>query len=288
MSTQITTAYVKQFSDGITLSPQQKQTRLRGAVRVESGIVGDRDFFDYVGASEMSERVGRHTDTVLTDTPHTRRMVVMKTYDKADMVDKRDEVRILNNPINMYTQSYAAAAARKTDKIIIDAFDATAYTGVDGGTGTSHPGGDYQIAHGSLGLTLAKIINARKVLVAAENNPEQSWNLCYGADQLEDLLNDSTITSADYNSVKMLTTGDVNSFMGFTWIHTEQLPVASSIRSCFAWCQDSMLLGISTDVSGDVSRRPDKNNGLQVSYTMDMGATRMNEVGVVEILCDES
>ena len=62
MSTQITTAYVKQFSDGITLSPQQKQTRLRGAVRVEPGITGDRDFFDYVGASEMSERVGKLID----------------------------------------------------------------------------------------------------------------------------------------------------------------------------------------------------------------------------------
>jgi hypothetical protein len=288
VSTQITTAYVKQFSDGITLSPQQQQTRLRGAVRVESGITGDRDFFDYIGVSEMSERVGRHTDTVLTDTPHTRRMVTMKTYDKADMVDKRDEVRILNNPINMYTQSYSAAAARKTDKIIIDAASGTAYTGVDGGTGTSHPGGDYQVAHGSLGLTLAKIITARKVLVAAENNPSQGWYFAYGAEQLEDLLNDSTITSADYNSVKMLVSGEMNTFMGFTWIHTEQLTVSSSIRTCLAWCQDALLLGISTDVSGDVSRRPDKNNGLQVSYTMDQGATRMNEVGVVEVLCDES
>jgi hypothetical protein len=287
VSSQITTAYVKQFSDGITLSPQQLMTRLRGAVRVESGIVGDRDFFDYVGVSSMSERIGRHTDTVLTDTPHTRRMVTMKTYDKADMVDKRDEVRILNNPINSYTQSYAAAAARKTDKIIIDAFTATAYSGVDG-TGTeAHPGGDYQIAHGSLGMTLAKIITAKKVLKAAENNPDQGWYIVYSAEQLEDLLNDSTITSADYNSVRLLQQGEINSFMGFQWLHSEQLPISSTTRSCYAWCADSMLLGISTDASGDVSRRPDKNNGLQVSYSLDMGATRLNEVGVVEILCTE-
>jgi hypothetical protein len=102
------------------------------------------------------------------------------------------------------------------------------------------------------------------------------------------LLNDSTITSADYNSVKMLVSGEINTFMGFNWIHTEQLGVASSIRTCLAWCQDAVLLGISTEASGDVSRRPDKNNGLQVSYSMDQGATRMNEVGCVEILCDES
>ena len=287
MSTQITTAYVKQYSDGITLLAQQRNSRLRDAVRVEAGITGDRDFFDQVGVSSMSERAGRHTDTVLTDTPHTRRMVTMKTYDKSDMIDKRDEVRILNNPINAYTQSFAAAAARQTDQVIIDAFDASASTGVDGGTAEAFDTSGYQIAHGSLGLTLAKIIQAKKLLKIAENDPTQPWYIAYTGEQLEDLLNDSTITSADYNSVKMLTTGEVNSFMGFTWIHTQLLPISSTTRSCFAWVKDSMLLGVSTDVSGDVSRRPDKNNGLQLSYTMDIGATRMTAVGVVEIQCTE-
>jgi hypothetical protein len=223
---------------------------------------------------------------VLTDTPQTRRMVTMATFDKADMVDKRDEVRVLNNPINAYTQSYAAAANRKKDKIIIDAFDATAYTGVDG-TGTAGFSTAYSIAHGSAGLTLAKIVQAKKILKAAENDPDQPWYIAYSAEQLEDVLNDSTITSADYNSVRLLQQGDINSFMGFTWIHTEQLPAASSVRSVFAWVRDCMLLGVSTEISGSVDRRPDKNNGLQVAYTMDAGATRMQETGVVRIYCSE-
>ena len=287
MSSQITTAYVKQFTDGITLLAQQRMSRLRNAVRVEAGITGDRAFFDQVGTSSMSEIASRHADTVLTDTPHSRRMVTMRMYSKADMVDKRDEVRILNNPINSYTQSFAAAANRQTDQTIIDAFTATASTGVDGGDDTGFPGGDYQIAHGSLGLTLAKIITAKKVLKAAENDPDQPWYIVYTAEQLEDLLNDSTITSADYNSVKMLTTGEVNSFMGFTWVHSELLPISSTTRSCYAWARNSMLLGVSADIAGAVDRRADKNNGLQVQYTLDMGATRMDETGVVEILCTE-
>lgn len=287
MSSQITTAYVKQFSDGITLLAQQMRARLGAAVRVESGIVGDRAFFDQVGKSEMSERVGRHTDTVLTDTPQTRRMVTMKTYDKADMVDKRDEVRVLNNPINAYTRSFAAAANRKKDKVIIDAFTATASTGVDGtGTGTFDTT-NYQIAHGSAGLTLAKIVQAKKILKAAENDPDQPWYFVYTAEQLEDVLNDSTITSADYNSVRLLQQGEIDSFMGFSWIHSEQLPISGTTRSCYAWVRDSMLLGVSTEIMGSVDRRPDKNNGLQVQYTMDIGATRMDETGVVEIQCTE-
>jgi hypothetical protein len=157
---------------------------------------------------------------------------------------------------------------------------------VDGGTPVSFPAA-YTIAAGGNGLTLGKIINAKKILKIAENDPMQPWYLAYTGEQLEDVLNDSTITSADYNSVRALQTGEINTFMGFTWVHTQLLPVAATVRSCYAWVRDCMLLGISTDISGAVDRRPDKNNGLQLQYTMDLGATRMDETGVVEILCQE-
>ncbi len=286
MSSQITTAYVKQFTEGITLLAQQKESRLRNAVRVEH-INGDRGFFDQVGVSSMTLRASRHADTILTDTPHTRRMVTADTFDKADMIDKRDESRILNNPMNAYTRSYAAAANRQTDQIIIDAFLASASTGVDGGTSVAHPGGAYQIAHGSAGLTLSKIVQAKKVLVAAENDPSQPWYFVYGAEELEDLLTDSTITSADYNTVRMLATGEVNSFMGFTWIHSELLALSGTTRSCIAFVRDSVLLGINDEIMGSVDRIPTMNNGLQLQYTMDMGATRMDETGVVEVQVTE-
>ena len=90
MSSQITTAYVKQFTEGITLLAQQKDSRLRNAVRVEP-IEGDRAFFDQVGISSMTKRTSRHAETNLTDTAHTRRMVTSDTYDKADMIDKHDD-----------------------------------------------------------------------------------------------------------------------------------------------------------------------------------------------------
>jgi hypothetical protein len=190
--------------------------------------------------------------------------------------------------MNAYTRSYAAAANRNTDQIIINSALAAASTGVDGGDSTSFDTSGYRIAHASVGLTLAKIIGAKKRLVAAENDPMQPWYFAYGSEQLEELLLDPLITSNDYNSVKMLVRGDINTFMGFEWIQTELLTVASEIRSCLAWVRDSLLLGISEDIVGDVGRRRDKNNGLQLLYTMDMGATRMDEVGVVEIQCDES
>lgn len=287
MSTQIATAYVKQFTDGITHLAQQMPSRLRGAVRVESGIQGDRAFFDQLGLSSMTLRTERHADTNITDTPHSRRMVTMATYDKADLIDKRDEVRILNNPVNAYTRSYAAAANRQMDQVIIDAALASASTGVDGGTSTAFDTTNYQIAHGSVGLTIAKLAESKKILDAAENDPMIPRYFILGSEQMEDLMNNTTVTSADYNTVRALVRGELDTFMGFQFIRSELLSLSGTTRSCLAYARDSLLLGISTDITGSVDRRPDKNNSLQVMYTMDVGATRMDETGVVEVQCTE-
>ncbi len=285
MSNEITVAYQQEFKEGITLLQQQLDSRLRGTVRVEP-MEGDRAFFDQVGVSSMIKRESRHAKTILTDTPHTRRMVTSDTYDKTDMIDKRDESRILNNPMNAYTRSYAAAGNRNTDQILIDAALAAASTGVDGTTSVSFDSA-FQIAHGGVALTINKIVQARKKLVAAENDKTVPWYFLYGSEEMEDLLLDPLITSQDYRSVKMLDSGEIDNFMGFQWIQTELLALSGTTRSCLAYVQTSMLLGITDDIMGSVDRRPDLNNGLQLQYSMDMGATRMDEKGVVEIQVTE-
>ena len=287
MSANIPEHYAQQFTDGIRQLQQQKTSRLRGAVRVESISGADRAFFDQMDVTSMSLRVGRDTDTVITDSPASRRMVTTATYDKASLVDKRDEDRVLNSPVNAFTMSFAAAANRTIDDVIIAALFADAASGV-AGAGTESFDSNFQIAAGAAGLTLAKIIEAKKLLMAAENDPSQRWYMLHSAKQLEDVLSDSTITSADYNSVKALVNGEINEFMGFTWIHTERLGVdGASARRCAAYAQDSMLLGVTNDVTGRASIRNDKNDALQVAFTLDVGATRMDEKGVVEILCAE-
>ncbi len=287
MSNSIPVHYAQLFTDGIQLEQQQLQSRLQSAVRVEPVTNGDRAFFDKMSPAAMTARAGRHTDTVLTDTTHTRRMVVTSTFDKADMVDIRDEVRVLNSPVNAYTQTYAAAANRNKDQIIIDQFFATAASGAAGAGTEAHPA-SHQIASNSEGMTLAKIVQARQILMESEVDMNETLFMVVKAEQIADILNDGTITSNDYNSVRLLMAGDIDSFMGFQWIHTELLGLTSTDTACCAFARNSMLLGIATDSTADISRRPDKNNGLQVSMTQDIGATRMDEVGVVRIACQEA
>ncbi len=74
MSTQVTTAFVQQFSSNIALLAQQRGSILRGAVREES-VTGEKAFFDQVGSVAAVKRTTRHGDTPLVETPHSRRMV---------------------------------------------------------------------------------------------------------------------------------------------------------------------------------------------------------------------
>ena len=291
MSQQITTAFVKQFTNGITLLQQQMGSNLRNAVSVESNITGDRAFFDQVDATAMAQITTRHGDTTLTDTPHKRRMVTMAPFEVADLVDRPDKIRTLNDPTNSYVRSFAAAAGRTIDDQIIAAFDAAASTGVDGGTSTVFDT-DFSIAEGSANLTTAKLITARRLLEAAEN-PEDSgdnqWYVVCSAAQRKGLLGDTQFENSDYNSIKALVHGEVDTWLGFKFLKSERLTTAAStnITTCFAFRKSSMKLAIGQEPRGFIDVLPGKRHSTQIRYELDVGATRMDEKGVVRIFCDD-
>lgn len=291
MSTQITTAFVKQFRDGITLLQQQMDSNLRRGVSVASGITGDRAFFDQVDATGMTKVTTRHGDTQYTDTPHKRRMVQMSAYRVADLIDRPDQIRTLNDPQNAYVQSFAASANRQIDDLIIAAFDATASTGVDGSGSDAFDSTNYEIGAGTTNLTTAKLRTARKILEAAEN-PEDGdrnqWFVVCSADQREGLLGDTQFENSDYNSIKALVDGKVNTWLGFTFLKSERLPISGNNRSVFAWRKASMKLAMGKEPRGEIDVLPTKNYSTQIFYELDAGAVRMDQKGVVRILCDET
>jgi len=105
---------------------------------------------------------------------------------------------------------------------------------------------------------------------------------------LEAMLNITTITSSDYNSIKALMSGEINTFMGFTWIVSTRLSVASSIRKTLAWAKSGMGLAMNGTPNIRISERADKNYSTQIFVEANMGATRIEDEKVVEVSCDES
>ena len=286
MSTQITTAFVNQFSSNVQLLSQQKGSLLRGAVSEES-VTGEKAFFDQVGSVAAVKRTSRHQDTSILDTPHSRRMVTMDTYEWADLIDDADKVRMLIDPTSTYAQAAAAAMGRAMDDSIIAAATGSSLTGSSGGTTTDMIAGNI-IAHGSADLTLAKLIQAKKILDEGSVDASIPRYIAVAPAQIEALLGTTQVQSSDFNSIKSLVQGEVDTFMGFKFIMSTRLAVASNIRTCFAWAEDGLKLAVGKDVMAKIDERADKSYSTQVFYCSTFGSTRMEEAKVVSVLCDES
>jgi hypothetical protein len=293
MSVEITTTFVKQYNAGIRMLQQQIPSRLRDAVMFEGAVEGDRAFFDQVDATAMSLVTNRHGDTEYTDTPHRRRMVTLATYDVADLIDRADARRFLNNPVNAYSRSMAAASNRQIDDVILAAFDATAATGVDGSGTAAFPDGDFLQDFGGISnLTVESLRVARQQLESQENeedDADHSWHIVMGSSQREALLSESVVQSLDTNAVRALVNGQINTYLGFNFIKSQRGNLATGDeRSVFAWVKASMQLAVSQEGRSFIDELAVKRHSLQVRYELDAGATRMDEKGVVKIIADET
>jgi len=286
MSVEITTAFVEQYKSNVFHLAQQKGSRLRDAVRTET-VTGKSHFFERIGSVAAQKRTSRHSDTPRMDTPHSRRKVTMDDYDWADLIDNEDKVRMLISPQSEYAMAGAWAMGRAMDDAIIAAATGNAYGGVSGGTSIALPAGQ-KVAHGGTGLSVAKLISAKEILDASDVDPDEERYLIVTSKQISDMLAITQITSADYNSVKALVAGQIDTFMGFKFIRTERLGLDSnSDRQVLAFCKSGIGLAVGSDVSTRISERADKNYATQVFLSMTIGATRVEDEKVVEIACNE-
>jgi hypothetical protein len=282
MSTQITTAFVEQYSSNIQMLSQQKGSLLRDKVRLES-VVGKNAFFDQVGSVTATVRSSRHSDTPQADTPHSRRRVSLVDYEFADLIDDLDKVRMLVDPTSSYALAAAYAMGRAMDDAIIAAATGSANTGVAGGTSVALPAGQIIAEAGTGRMTIAKLRQAKEILDLSDIDPSLPRCIVVGPKQITDLLGTTEVTSSDYNVVKALASGEVNSFLGFNFVVSNRLAESTSIRDCIAFVNDGITLAVGKDVTARIDERADKGYATQVYYSAAFGATRMEEDKVVKI-----
>jgi hypothetical protein len=217
----------------------------------------------------------------------------MLDYDWADLIDDEDRVRLLIDPTGPYAQAAAFAMGRAMDDAVIDAADGTAFTGVAGGTSTSYDANmtvDVQVGitpAADTGLNIGKLRAAKQNLDANDVDADIARYCIINAKQLQNLLAETEITSSDYNVVKALVQGEVDTFMGFSFIRTQRIEVdGNADHKVLYYAQDGLLLGIAAQPTIKISERADKNHATQVFASMSIGATRMEEEKVGYIECD--
>lgn len=284
-------AYIQQYNNTIYLLAQQQDNRFAMAVNVDTNWTGAAKFYDQYGTDSAVELTTRFADTPTQQANFSRRMVTPRYFVSSTLEDPKDALQMAIDPKSTMMQAKMAAFNRTKDDIIISAQGGTSLTGQAGATQVTFPSTNKivfnQFTTGN-GLTKAKVLASKRILDANEVEANDRF-MSHTAAQLEDLLNTTEVTSSDYNVVKALVQGELKTWCGFSFIHSERLLTdASGNRLIYAWQRMAMQLAIQKDIEGRVDERADKNFAWQVYMRMCLGSTRLEEARIVQIACVEA
>lgn len=294
MSVNLPTFYVQQYSSNIQLLLQQKGSKLRSRVMTGSHTGKQASPVDQIGAVSAQRVTGRFQAMPRVDAATDRRWVFPVDYDLPQLIDSFDRLRLLTDPNSSYVQNATYAMGRAMDDEIITAFFADAQTGETGATATSLPAGQsVDVAFGAageVGLTVAKLREAKRILMANQVDIESDPITCVvTAKQHDDLLGQAQVVSTDFNDKPVLVEGKVIRFLGIDIVHCERLALeATDDRRVPVFAKSGMYLGVWDDVKNSISQRNDLRGEPWQAYTKGtFGATRLEEGKVVEVECDE-
>jgi hypothetical protein len=295
MSAPIETFYIQSWATNIALLAQQMDCRLAGAVMVGNYKGEAASPVEQVGSVRAQKNSSRGTAIRPIEAPTDRPWVYPEDYNLPQLVYKADELRMVVDPKSAFVQNAVAAMNRAKDDEIVAAFFADRKTGKNGGTTTTWPAGQVVSVNkggNNSGLNVAKLKAAKRLLLAANIDPAEQLFCAITAAQNDDLLNEYQVVSKEFNAgdAPLVEGNVIKRFLGFNFIHTEELAVnGSSQRRVPAWAKSGMHLGVWNDIKTDISVRKDIE-GLPTQLYVEgtFGATRTEEKKVVEIPCVES
>lgn len=287
----IETSFVKDYGTNVEMLVQQMGSKLRSTVFIESFVGESAAFIEQVGEVTAVKRTQRHADTPLVPTPMDRRWAFPQDFEIADLIDKQDRLRQIIDPTSPFAMAQAAAIGRAMDDEIIEKMLGDNLTGQDAGTTVPLPASQILPSVGT-GLTIEKLRQVRELMLDADVDLENEMvTAAITPRQLTQLLQTTEITSADYNTVKALVSGEVNTFMGFEFLVTNRLKGGSKYAGSFIPDADTetamfytsmgMGFGIWNDINARISERDDKSYATQVYAKATFGATRLQEEKIV-------
>lgn len=301
--------YVDQFQSDVIVTSQQKKSRLRNCVSTGTQKA-EKDFVNRIGESTAHKITSRHADTQYDEVDFSRRMITLEDYAWAKLLDKQDSYRMLIDAKNPYTQAGSRAMGKAYDDEIILAMQGTAYAGKSGGTAVPFPNSQRLLAYIDGAPTVPTRMNVDTLVrikglfwTNEVDLEDDELYIAMSSMQLQAMLRQTEVGSSDYNSIKALVEGKVDSFMGFKFVHTERIAAGTvtfdaagaigtaqantltNADKVLAWAKSGVRLNVAMESTARVDELPQKNYATQIYYAMGIGATRLEEEKVVEIAC---
>ena len=283
MSTNLSPAFV-QLLEAEVHQAYQGAAVLRGAARTRTGVVGDTVKFPKVGKGSASVRVPQ-TDVTPINATFSQVSVSMTDYVAAEYSDIFNQQKVNFDERQELAQVVGNAIGRREDQIIIDALNAAsagstvAKTVVTSGSAAAS------------NLNVGKIIAAKKAL-DAKNVPPTDRHFVIHANNLAGLLGDERAVSGDFQTLRALVSGEINTMMGFRF-HVigdrdeDGLPLATNDRTCFAFHRSALGVGVGIAPKTEINYIPEKTSFL-VTAMLSMGAGAVDVDGICDVICDES
>lgn len=271
MSATLSTVAKTEFDTEVKHAYQGMRT-LRECVKTRLNVVGDKYDFRTMSKGAATLRTGSSADVVPMGTTHALVTATLLDYEAPEYTDIFDAQTVNFDEVVELATTIAGAMGRRDDQSIINALATTTTT----------------VGAGTQALDLATITAASKKLNAVEAPMEDRYFVIHEGG-LNDLLNDTTITSADYNSVRLLMSGEIDTFMGFKWKiigsgRTAEggLPLTTTVRSGFAFHKASVGHAVGIDMKTKVDYVPHKASWLSMGMWK-AGSVAIDVTGIVEV-----
>jgi len=277
MAVGISNAFVQLF-DAEVKQAYQASRALAGITRERTSVEGNQVKFPKIGKGTATVRVPQ-TDVTPLNVTYSQVTATMSDFIAAEYSDIFSQQKVNFDERRELVQVVGAAIGRRMDQLVIDALNAasspsTVATTV-GGSGTN--------------MNLAKLLAAKKAL-DVKNVPAEGRCMIIHANGLSALLDETELTSSDFATVKALSTGEIDTFLGFKFIKLGDrdeggLPIPST-RTCFAFHRDAIGMGIGMNQKSEINYVPEKTSFL-VSSMFSAGAVAIDDDGIVKISATE-
>jgi len=280
MAINLSTAFVTLF-DAEVKQAYQASAVLRPAVRIRSGVEGSTYKFPKIGKGVAQVRIPQ-TDVTPLNVTYSQVTATLSDYIAAEYSDIFMQAKVNFDERQELVQVVANAMGRRQDQLILDALSgsSTSLTVSNdiGGTDTN--------------LNVAKLREAKRLL-DKNNVPNDGRHIIVHANGLSSLLSETAVTSSDFNTVKALVQGDINTFLGFTFhVMGDRaeggLPIDGSLdRTCYAFHQMAVGYGEGIGMRTEINYIAEKTSWL-VNEVFSAGAIAIDDEGIVKLTCRES
>lgn len=286
MSKFLTNAAVIDFDNEVK-HEYQGAGKLRNTVTLRTNVTGESYKFTRMGKGIANQKATQ-ADVTPMDIAHARQTATLENWNAPEYTDIFDQAEVNFDEKSELAKTIAKALARREDQLIIDSMTALTFAATnDGNPDTGRVFDDSATTN----FTLDLVRKARGHIDDIEATDEED-HIVLRALALQKLLEDSEVTSSDYNTVKALVTGDLDTYMGFKFhvIGTRDeggLPGVAADRVAYAYCKSAVGLAIGIDMKTTIDWVAQKTSWL-CNGMLKAGAVVREPQGVVKLQYDET